>query len=167
MALQRTRRPRFRSGRSLRSLGSPLNAQPLGTRRLRLAIAVAITIAAAACHEEGPTQPAAESLTGVWIGGLMRGCFADWSALTLTLVQDGDSVTGTIETRDRQIFGLNGTVHNGSGQLVIGLPLLSGECPVLNIRVTSVGRASFSSEMQGRCCGTIVETVRFMRHTGA
>jgi hypothetical protein len=29
MALQRTRRPRFRSGRSLRSLGSPLNAQPL------------------------------------------------------------------------------------------------------------------------------------------
>jgi hypothetical protein len=30
MALQRTRRPRFRSGRSLRSLGSPLNAQPFG-----------------------------------------------------------------------------------------------------------------------------------------
>ena len=29
MALQRTRRPRFRSGRSLRSLGSPLNARPL------------------------------------------------------------------------------------------------------------------------------------------
>ena len=30
MALQRTRRPRFRSGRSLCSLGSPLNARPLG-----------------------------------------------------------------------------------------------------------------------------------------
>jgi hypothetical protein len=29
MALQRTRRPRFRSGRSLCSLGSPLNARPL------------------------------------------------------------------------------------------------------------------------------------------
>jgi hypothetical protein len=29
MALQRTRRPRVRSGRSLRSLGSPLNARPL------------------------------------------------------------------------------------------------------------------------------------------
>jgi hypothetical protein len=28
-ALQRTRRPRLRSGRSLRSLGSPLNARPL------------------------------------------------------------------------------------------------------------------------------------------
>jgi hypothetical protein len=33
MALQRTRRPRFRSGRSLRSLGSPLNAYPLGDGR--------------------------------------------------------------------------------------------------------------------------------------
>jgi hypothetical protein len=30
IALQRTRRPRLRSGRSLCSLGSPLNARPLG-----------------------------------------------------------------------------------------------------------------------------------------
>jgi hypothetical protein len=30
MALQRTRRPRIRSGLSLRSLGSSLNARPLG-----------------------------------------------------------------------------------------------------------------------------------------
>jgi TonB family protein len=34
MALQRTRRPRFRSGRSLRSLGSPLNARPFGATRI-------------------------------------------------------------------------------------------------------------------------------------
>jgi hypothetical protein len=33
MALQRTRRPRFRSGRSLRSIGSPLNARPLAAAR--------------------------------------------------------------------------------------------------------------------------------------
>jgi hypothetical protein len=33
MALQRTRRPRLRSGRSLRSLGSPLNARLLGVTR--------------------------------------------------------------------------------------------------------------------------------------
>ena len=32
MALQRTRRPRLRSGRSLCSLGSPLNARPFGGR---------------------------------------------------------------------------------------------------------------------------------------
>jgi hypothetical protein len=30
MALQRTRRPSLRSGRSLRSLGSPLNTRPFG-----------------------------------------------------------------------------------------------------------------------------------------
>jgi hypothetical protein len=35
MALQRTRRPRFRSGRSLRSLGSPLNAPPLCVGKFR------------------------------------------------------------------------------------------------------------------------------------
>ena len=39
MALQRTRRPRIRSGRSLRSLGSPLNARPLAGRRNLLAVA--------------------------------------------------------------------------------------------------------------------------------
>ena len=33
MALQRTRRPSLRSGRSLRSLGSPLNARPFGAFR--------------------------------------------------------------------------------------------------------------------------------------
>jgi len=33
MALQRTRRPSLRSGRSLRSLGSPLNAYPLAGRK--------------------------------------------------------------------------------------------------------------------------------------
>jgi hypothetical protein len=33
MALQRTRRFSLRSGRSLRSLGSPLNAQPFGAAR--------------------------------------------------------------------------------------------------------------------------------------
>jgi len=31
-SLQRTRRPRFRSGRSLCSLGTPLNGRPLGDR---------------------------------------------------------------------------------------------------------------------------------------
>jgi hypothetical protein len=38
MALQRTRRPRIRSGRSLRSLGSPLNARLLASRKDQLGI---------------------------------------------------------------------------------------------------------------------------------
>jgi hypothetical protein len=40
MALQRTCRPRIRSGRSLRALGSPLNARPLGITRRRTVRAV-------------------------------------------------------------------------------------------------------------------------------
>jgi hypothetical protein len=50
MAFQRTRRPSLRSGRSLRSLGSPLNAYPLGgpdadgsVRELREALPPAVT----------------------------------------------------------------------------------------------------------------------------
>jgi hypothetical protein len=38
-SLQRTRRPRFRSGRSLRSLGSPLNARLLGDLSFAFAVA--------------------------------------------------------------------------------------------------------------------------------
>jgi hypothetical protein len=56
MALQRTRRPRFRSGRSLRSLGSPLNARSLGAGRQRWTVIVALFIglSSAACHT-GPS----------------------------------------------------------------------------------------------------------------
>ena len=50
MALQRTRRPRFRSDLSLRSLGSPLNAQPLDATRGRAWIGtVAVGLLVIAC----------------------------------------------------------------------------------------------------------------------
>jgi hypothetical protein len=54
MALQRTRRPRLRSGRSLRSLGSPLNARPLGATRACTAIgavAVGLFLLVAGCSD--------------------------------------------------------------------------------------------------------------------
>jgi hypothetical protein len=44
MALQRTRRPRIRSGRSLCSLGSPLNARPLDATRKGRAPAYALLL---------------------------------------------------------------------------------------------------------------------------
>jgi hypothetical protein len=51
MALQRTRRPRLRSGRSLRSLGSPLNAQPLaGPPPFATLLLTAACLASTACH---------------------------------------------------------------------------------------------------------------------
>ena len=61
MALQRTRRPRFRSGRSLRSLGSPLMRRPLG--RCRLApwrSLVAVACIAVACFSGEPAIKAVE-----------------------------------------------------------------------------------------------------------
>jgi hypothetical protein len=59
MALQRTRRPRFRSDRSLRSLGSPLNARPLCVGKFRAAWSPrqhgsrpAVSVSAPACPPE-------------------------------------------------------------------------------------------------------------------
>jgi hypothetical protein len=68
MALQRTRRPRFRSGRSLCSLGSPLNARPLATQKrlfggaILVALALATPTALFACTC-GHKATAAESLS--------------------------------------------------------------------------------------------------------
>jgi hypothetical protein len=57
MALQRTRRPRLRSGRSLCSLGSPPNARLLGGRKpLRMLLAVLMI---AGCHRVAQTDHAA------------------------------------------------------------------------------------------------------------
>ena len=54
MALQRTRRPSLCSGRSLRSLGSPLNAQPLG------AALITATLSLYACGHRHPIYVVAE-----------------------------------------------------------------------------------------------------------
>jgi hypothetical protein len=75
MALQRTRRPSLRSGRSLRSLGSPLNAYPLGVRRVSSFIDPRCLVAALALFlllVSSPSsavkrRPTPESLTAVQI----------------------------------------------------------------------------------------------------
>ena len=73
MALQRTRRPRFRSGRSLRSLGSPLNARLLGHTKIRRSLVgplvLASLIAACATTTTGPTVIAYQSADGAWHQG--------------------------------------------------------------------------------------------------
>jgi hypothetical protein len=56
MALQRTRRPRLRSGRSLRSLGSPLNARPLGGRFLLVVSTILLGVAGCASHRYGRVE---------------------------------------------------------------------------------------------------------------
>jgi len=147
---------------------APVSSKPLGTRRLGGAIVLALAIATA-CHDKTPTQPQAESLTGTWTGGLTQTfpCLGDWHTVKLTLEQSGESVTGTGETKDGLIFEVSGPVTNGSGRLTVSLPINSGDCPVMGIGITSVSRTSFSSQVGGRCCGTIDETVQFVRSAGA
>jgi Carboxypeptidase regulatory-like domain len=48
MALQRTRRPRLRSGCSLRSLGSPLNARPFGAAMVFIVLSPVVMVGCAA-----------------------------------------------------------------------------------------------------------------------
>ena len=58
MAFQRTRRPSLRSGRSLRSLGSPLNAYPLGGMHIRL-LALLFVLSCSATARDNPKSLAA------------------------------------------------------------------------------------------------------------
>jgi hypothetical protein len=57
MALQRTRRPSLRSGRSRCSLGSPLNAVALAKRSSAAAIVAVLTLLSATSCDELATQP--------------------------------------------------------------------------------------------------------------
>jgi len=70
MALQRTRRPRIRSGRSLRSLGSPLNARPLGGWKLRLTFASDILVASLFLGSGCKTVDG--RLYPIWTGSIAR-----------------------------------------------------------------------------------------------
>ena len=63
MALQRTRRPRRRSGRSLRSLGSPLNAQPLG--RPELGVVSLIALVSLSCGADWANPTTTQGLHGL------------------------------------------------------------------------------------------------------
>jgi len=78
MASQRTRRPRFRSGRSRCSLGSPLTRRPLGVGRLLILATLAMGLA--------PMRTAAQNL-------LQNGGFAsDLSSWQLVGVQGGSAL---------------------------------------------------------------------------
>ena len=139
------------------------------TRSLGLAIGLVIAVSIA-CDHKTPTEPMDGSLAGTWVAALVRSpCLGDWSSITVTLQQAGDSVSGTVKTKDAREFQISGTIVNGTGRLSVTLPMYSGDCPsmgfqVLSIRRDGSGRAvGFSSQALGRCCGTILEPVEFTR----
>jgi hypothetical protein len=96
MALQRTRRPGFRWGRSLRSLGSPLNARPLGAQvlnyvvsRSAICIVVALLSSIAAAQPASPCPGFPWTVTATPVGPsslAIHVCGADTPCLFLTPV---------------------------------------------------------------------------------
>ena len=150
-------------------LGKP-KLQPmhrLGTRSLRVAIALAL-ILSTGCGDKAPTEPSDLSLTGTWEGAFGRSpCLGDWTNIVMRLEQSGEVVSGVVETRDHQIFPIAGNVASGSGHLGVTIPTPGSECSSIGFQIMSVGQGGFSSQAQGRCCGTIMETVQFVRVAGA
>lgn len=93
----------------------------------------------------------------------------DWSAFTLQLTQTGTTLTGMIVTKDNEQFPATGTFNGQTGNIIVALPAGLGECDSIAFTVQlterdSSGRISaFSGQATGRCCGTILETFRFVR----
>src|ERR1700724_3286588 len=76
-------------------------------RTFSLGLAIGLVIAVGiACDHKTPTEPREGSLAGTWVAALVRSpCLSgDWSSITVTLQQAGDSVSGTLKTKDGQQF---------------------------------------------------------------
>jgi hypothetical protein len=156
---------RTRSSPSARH--EPLTRHPLGARSLAVAVVLALGLALG-CQDELPTEPGVSSLTGQWDGAFGRSpCAGDWSAIRMTLEQSGESVAGEVVTRDGQHFEIVGTVADGTGFLSVTIPNPGSTCSTVGFRVTSVAEKTFATQAQGRCCGTIMEPVLFVRSAGA
>jgi virginiamycin B lyase len=91
MALQRTRRPSLRSGRSLRSLGSPLNARPLGRFSLVVMWVTfgSVTPLSAQTVDEFPTPSVNATPAGIVAGPDRNVWFADLLGFVGRVTQQG------------------------------------------------------------------------------
>jgi hypothetical protein len=93
MALQRTRRPRLRSGRSLCSLGSPLNARSLGLAFGRIAVRLPLILATFLYVSEARAAEPVVSLPGDMVVTLTRGaCYGQCPQYELTVFESGKVV---------------------------------------------------------------------------
>ena len=126
--------------------------------------------AVTACGGNSQTAPVVADLTGQWTSTLTRPpCVGDWSVFTLHLAQSGTNLTGTLVTKDNQQFPAAGAFDGQSGNVVVVLPTGTGECGAITFTIqvvdhdTSAHITAFSGQATGRCCGTILETFRFVR----
>jgi hypothetical protein len=125
---------------------------------------------ATTCGGNSQTAPVVADLTGQWTSTLTRPpCVGDWSVFTLQLSQTGTTLTGALVTKDNQQFPAAGTFDGQGGNVVVVLPSGTGECGAITFTIQLVDHDSsgqitaFSGEATGRCCGTILETFRFVR----
>jgi hypothetical protein len=160
MALQRTRRPRFRSGRSLRSLGSPLNARPLGGRSALLSVALSICLIGCTTTGRTPSPDIPlESLSGEWEG-------------KLTIVQTGSCPVGRGQEKGINVRFAVKVTPDGDFTGTQGPPFDSDESRTrwmgrvdraFQLTITKVWTAVCGSETlkrQSQLSGRIVETSR-------
>ncbi len=155
-------------------LRSPLSHKTLRTRSLGAAIGLALALLPASCHHQSPSEPIDTSLTGRWSTTLTRGpCAGDWSMIELTLTQSGSTLAGELVTRDGVHFPISGNLTGDSGGITVPVPVGTGECEPVFFQISSIGResgghaVSFSGEIHGSCCGTLLESFTFTRPVGA
>ena len=136
--------------------------------RLIAFVGVALLLAGIACKHDSPTSPESE-LSGRWAASnVYAGCAeGDWSLVTLDLQQAGSAVTGTLTTKDGQVFPVTGSV-NGNSEMTLDFaavapPPQDGFCSGLTFTITNVQRDTFSGHLTGRCCGTVVGNYQFNR----
>ncbi len=112
------------------------------------------------------------TLTGTWNASLVRGPCEDWSSVVLTLVEIGSSLTGEIGSPAGVRHPVTGTVMTDHSVFSVGNLSAIGECSFMGFDATvfeydARGRLiAFAGDVQGRCCGTIAGSFRFVRQPG-
>ncbi len=84
-------------------------------------------------------------------------------------MQVDTTLTGTLTTKDGMRFEVSGTLNGDAGSIDVPVPVGVGECSTISFLIQRVNRDSrgsataFSGQVQGICCGTILEPFAFTR----
>ena len=75
-------------------------------------------------------------------------------------------MTGTLTTRDAQVFPVSGVVDGNSGTLNFGVvapPPQNGFCGGISFKISNVQQGILSGYLIGYCCGTVSAACQFNR----
>jgi hypothetical protein len=143
-----------------------------------LATASDITVRVAFIDDHGNTGSAQAStgvkaeFTGTWSGHTTTiQPPGDWSVITMSLVQNGDALTGEVITRDGRHFPVTGCASCGGtlpGLSLVSMPGSSGHSCAIGLNLQdfafSGGRMQkMTGQLQGRCPSTEAGTADLQR----